>query len=136
NTDFLTEAEQQHVQTRRVGVRQLRQISDAHQHLRGGVAAAHFEITTQRGRETETDRLKDRIDPERHAPAVQLLHGLAETLQGCWFVWQSDNLTTPIAGGLDVRAVDAEHKLRSGPNGGLDLDRVETVNGNAHPLVP
>ena len=124
DAEFLAEAEQQHVDPGRVHVGQLGQVADAHQHLGLGIAAAHFQVAAQRGREAEADRLEHRIDAERHAPAVAALSTVrVQPFERGRHVGHGDDFAAPRAGRVHVAAVDAQDQLGPGGHGRLDLAR-------------
>ena len=95
---LLAEADQQRVDPRGIDVGQLGQVADAH-HQRGlGIAAADLEVAAERGREAEADRLEDRVDPERDAPALEGLDRLVEPVERPRPVGDGDDLDAPVGG--------------------------------------
>ena len=133
---FLAETEQHNVDAGAVDFGQFREVADAHEHGRLGVALAHFQVASQRGGEAEADRLQNRVEAERHAPGGQLFDGVVQPCQRPGHIGQGDNLTPPVARCCPVAGVDAQHQFRTGPDGGSDFDRVETIDADAQTLLP
>ena len=62
DAELLAEPDQERVHPGRVGVGQLRDVADPHQHLGRGVARPDLHVPVERRRETEADGLDHRID--------------------------------------------------------------------------
>ena len=135
DAQLLAEAEQHDVDAGRVDVGQLGQVADAHHHLGLGIAAAHFEIAAQRGREAEADRLDHRVDAERHAPAGQRLDGASSpsSVAGTSGTATTSQPQERAASTLLLLTLSTS----SAPafDRGLDLGGVEAVDRDAQPLV-
>ena len=73
NAEFLAETREHDIHTGRVTIRQFGEVADSHHDLGTRMASPAIEIATERGRETESDRLEDRIEPMLNAPLCQCL---------------------------------------------------------------
>ena len=132
--ELLAEADQQRVDPGRIDVGQLGQVADAHHHRGVGIAPADLEIAAERRREAEADRLEDRVDPERHAPAVEELDRRVQPVERARPVGDGDDLDAPVGGPVAVGRVDAQDQLGPGRDGRGDLGRVEAVDRDADAL--
>ena len=70
--ELLAEADQHRVDAGGVGLGQLGQVADAHEHLDVRVAAADLEVAAEARGEAGADRLDDRVDEERLAELLQV----------------------------------------------------------------
>ncbi len=136
HADFLADRDQQRVDARRVGARELGEVADPHQLDRFRVATVHLGVSLERGHEPEADRLDDRVDQVRHPPALERLDARLERLDTLAEVGDHDDPragTRQLARDLEVGAVDAQHQLGAGLDRRADLILVEGVDAHAHP---
>ena len=78
---LLAKPHEDRVHTGGIDVGKLGEVADAHHYGCLRKAVANLKITTKRGREAKTNRLKDRVDAERHALSDQEFDGLVEAVQ-------------------------------------------------------
>src|SRR5262249_5676286 len=112
------------------------QVANTHEHLGLRITASDFNEASQRGGEPEADRLDDRIDAERHAPAHQRFHDAVEPIQRRRHIGYDDHFATPGARCSQIAAVDAQYKLGPRSHCLLDFYRIEAINGNAQTFLP
>ena len=81
DAELLAEADQQRGDARRVGLGELGEVADAHEHLGVRVAAAHLEVAAEARREARADRLDDRVDEVRLAEPLEVGDRLVEAVE-------------------------------------------------------
>src|SRR5262249_10762898 len=84
---------------------------------------------------TEANRLENRIDQVADAPAIQRVEDWVERLEPSAEIGNGNHAGAAageIAHDVQVRAVDAQHELGAGGNGGADFAGVEAVDADAH----
>ena len=133
NPELLAEPDQQRVDPRGIGVGQLGEVADPHQHLGRGVALANAHVPVERGREAGGDRLEDRIHDVGTADAVEVGDVPIERLQALPEVRDHDHGAVQVLGQLQVDAVHAQHVVDPGPVAGEDLILVEGVDADREP---
>src|SRR5206468_1919650 len=112
---------------------ELGEIPDAHQHLRIGIPTPHFRVSLERRHEAEADRLENRIDQIADTPLFQLLDARIERVESATEIWHDDDTgASQVARDVEIRAVHAQHELRTGGDGRADLFDVERVDADAH----
>ena len=75
DAELLAEPDQERVHPGRVGVGQLGDVADPHQHLGPGVPRPDLHVPVERRREPEADRLDDRVDDVGAAQRLQMGDG-------------------------------------------------------------
>ena len=81
DAELLAEADQQRGDPRAVGLGQLGEVADPHEHLRLGMAPAHLEVAPEAGREAGADRLDDRVDEIGLAEPFEVGDGRLEAVE-------------------------------------------------------
>ncbi len=134
--DLLAEADQQRRDPGRVGLGQLGQIADSHQHFGPGVAATNLDIAGKRCREAGVDWSQDRVEQVR---PLEFLHPGGQPVQAVEVVRV---LGDQHRGGAQVlRQIDrirreAEHVVHTGRVRHPDVLGVERVDAQRQPATP
>ena len=126
--ELLAEADQQRVDAGRVGLGELGQVADAHEHLGVRVAAAHLEVAPEARGEAGADRLDDRVDEERLAELAQVGDGRVEAVEVVGRVRDQHRRRAQLRRHVPVLPVEAEHVVHARRVGHQDLVGVERVD--------
>ena len=112
----------------RVGLGQLGEVADAHEHLGVRVAAAHLEVAAEARREARADRLDDRVDEVRLAEPLEVGDRRVEAVEVLGRVGDQHRRRPQALGEVPVGAVEAEHVVDARLVGHEDLVGVERVD--------
>ena len=128
DAELLAEPDQQRGHPRGVGLGQLGEVADPHEHLRVRMAPAHLEIAAEARREPHADRLDDRVDEVRLAEPFEVGDRRVEAVEVLGRVRYQHRRRRQALGEVPVRAVQAEHVLHAGLVGHQDLVGIERVD--------
>ena len=128
DADLLAEADQQRGHPGRVGLGELGQVADPHQHLGLGMAAANLDVARQRRGEAGVDRGQDRVE---QVGAAELLHPgrhPAEAVEVVRILGDQHRRRAQALGQVDRLRREAEHVVHAGGIGHADVLGVERVD--------
>ena len=126
--ELLTEAEQHRRDPGRVGLGELGQVADPHEHLDVGVPAAHVQVAAEARGEARADRLDDRVDEERLAELLQVGDGRVEAVEVVGRVGDQHRRRAQALRDVAVVPVEAEDVVHARRVGHEDLVGVERVD--------
>ena len=128
DAELLAEADQHGVDAGGVGLGQLGQVADPHEHLDVGVAAADLQVAPEAGGEARADRLDDRVDEERLAELPQVGDGPVQAVQVVGRVGDQHGRRAELPRHMAVVPGEAEDVVHTGRVGHEDLLGVERVD--------